>query len=130
MNFIGGFLVWTLHLLKLSKFLRKMQKKIKMFMIKLLITFSTMIGTVRNEMHPSFWHSVDINDTFCCPSPSMRDIFDWHTGFCSNSSSWLALCIILLCFFKHWSMLQVDPPTPFYNFLTFFQTTKTQLVNF
>ena len=41
--------------------------------------------------------------------PSMRDIFNWGAGLCSNSSSWLALYDIPLYFFKHPSALQVDP---------------------
>ena len=80
------------------------------FMIKLLLPFSTMTGTVCNEIHPSFWHFVATNDVFCCSSPSMRDVFDCCAGFCSTSSSWLALCNILLYFFKLFqSILQVDP---------------------
>ena len=79
------------------------------FMIKLLLLFSTIFGTVHSEIHPQLWHSVAIYDVFCCFSHSTRDIFDCCTEFRSNSSYWLALCNILLCIFKHLSMLQGDP---------------------
>ena len=87
------------------------------FMIRLLLPFSTMIGTVCNEIHPSFWYSVTINDIFCCCSPSMRifwiDILDsalihlpgWHcvTLYCAFFSNnhlcckFIPNCILQLC---------------------------------
>ena len=86
------------------------------FMIRLLLPFSTMIGTACNEIHPSFWYSVTINDIFCCCSPSMRifwtDILDsalihlpgWHcvTLYCAFSNNYLCCkfipnCILQLC---------------------------------
>ena len=44
------------------------------FMIKLLLPFSTIVGTVCNETHPNFWHSVVINHVIRCSFPSMRNI--------------------------------------------------------
>ena len=65
--------------------------------------------TVCNEINPSFWHFVAINDVLYCSFHSMRDIFVWKAEFCSDSYSWLALCNILLFFFKQPSLMQVAP---------------------
>ena len=97
------------------------------FMIKLLLPFFTIVDTVCYEIHPNFRHSVVINHVICCSFPSMRNIFDCCSEFCSNSSSWLALCNILLCFFRHPSMLQADPQL---HSATLQPATKTKLVNF
>ena len=67
----------------------------RVFMIKLLPLFSTMIGTVCNEIASSADHCVLFPPPPCCSSPSMRDFFYCCTELCSNSSSWLALRNIL-----------------------------------
>ena len=53
--------------------------------------------------------------TFCCHKcillflPSHERSFNWHSEFCSNSYSWLALCNIILHLFKQPSIMQAEP---------------------